>query len=229
MQLGLSSEAAADAPVAELVTACVRRGLSALELVLGHDIGPDEVLAADQAAHDIDVWLSGIVMDGCPDARALAALSRAADAPIIVRGDADLEIRIACAHSIIEEGGTALPLVSGPPDSWLSRITAAGLDFAWQVDDTCSDPAAAAERILQNRMLAYVRLAGGGPEVSMQDERGIGALMRVLALNGYTGPLVITPSSQRYRVAWAAWLGRRGGWGCGSKAAASERPIPIQL
>ena len=28
--------------------------------------------------------------------------------------------------------------------------------------------------------------------------------------------LILAPSSTRYRVAWETWLGRRGGWGCGS-------------
>lgn len=229
MQLGLSSEAAMDAPVSELLVACVRRGLGALELVLNPAIGPDDVLVATRMTNDIAVRISGIVADGCPDTQALAVLSRMADAPIIVRGEYDLPGRIACAREICLEGGTALVFVSGPPDSWLDTVTYTGVEFAWHVDETCQDPAAAAERILHARRIAAIRLAGGGPETAMLDERGIGALVRTLAIAGYDGPLIMTPSSQRYRVVWAAWLGRRGGWGCGSKADKTGRTVPLKL
>jgi hypothetical protein len=45
---------------------------------------------------------------------------------------------------------------------------------------------------------------------------GVGAMMRRLAVEGYAGTLVLAPSTARFRVAWRKWLGRRGGWGCGS-------------
>lgn len=227
MRLGISSEAAHGAPVDELVAACERRGLAALELVLGASIGPDDVLEAAKIAADVSVHISGIVADACPDTRALAALSRLANAPIIVRGDGDLHARIACTSGIVLEGGSALVFVSGPPACWLNVVTSAEVEFAWHVDETCLEPAAAAEGILRARPIPFVRLAGGGPETSTQNERGIGDLMRVLALAGYDGPVIMTPTSQRYRVVWSAWLGRRGGWGCGSRSDSSGREVPI--
>ena len=51
-------------------------------------------------------------------------------------------------------------------------------------------------------------------------------MMRELALAGYGGSLALAPSDQRYRVVWNAWLGRRGGWGCGSKAGA-HASLPV--
>jgi len=229
MRLGISSEAALDAPVDELVAACERRGLGALGLVLGTAIGPDDVLEAAKIAADVSVRISGIVVDGCPDTLAMAALSRLANAPIIVRGDSDLHARIACTSAIVLEGGSALAFVSGSPATWLDAVVGAGVEFAWHIDETCQDPAADAAQILRARPIRLIRLAGGGPELSTQNQRGIGDLMRALTLAGYDGPLIMTPSSQRYRVVWSAWLGRRGGWGCGSKTDSSQQSVPIHL
>jgi len=227
MQLGLSLEAAADAPVSELLVACVRRGLGALELVLGPSIGPDDILVATKVKDEMPVRISGIIADACQDTGVLVDLSRTADAPIIVRGDFDLQSRIARAKEIRLSGGNALALVAGEPESWLGAV--ADVDFAWHIDETCQNPAAAAEQILRERSIPFIRLAGGGPETALQDQGETGALMRVLALAGYSGPLIMTPSSQRYRIAWASWLGRRGGWGCGSKAGSADRSVPINL
>lgn len=227
MQLGLSSEAMPDASISDLLVACFRRGLGTLELVLGPGIGPDDVVLATRLAKNMPVRISGIVADEYSDTTALADLSRRAAAPVIVRGGSHLQTRIDCARAICNEGGTALAFVSGPPEAWLDAISDVG--FAWHIDEMCREPAAAAERILHARTIPCIRLSGGGPETAMQGEQGIGALMCVLAIAGYTGPVIMTPSSRRYRVAWATWLGRRGGSGCGSKADASGGSVPINV
>jgi hypothetical protein len=231
MRLGLSSEAAPDASVEELVATCARRGLSALELTLGADIEPDRVLRHVHDAQDAAVQVSGFLSAAAGYAHQLSALSRRAAAPIVVNGSSGLRGRLTFARSIAEHGGRALALVQGPADRWLDPVLDAGLGFAWQVDDTCSDPAGDAELILREAgSIEYVRLVGGGPEAALQEGRGVGALVRCLTLSGYTGPLILTPSSRRYRLAWAAWLGRRGGWGCGTRAGHAERAtIPIHL
>jgi len=96
-----------------------------------------------------------------------------------------------------------------------SRSTAA---FAWEVNPAVDDPADVpiVLRALGPR-LNYVRLRGGGPESLDQTGKGVGSLMSLLAMARYAGPLILTPTTARYHHAWAAWLGRRGGWGCGSK------------
>lgn len=67
--------------------------------------------------------------------------------------------------------------------------------------------------------LRYIRFRGGGPEAAQQSGLGVGALMARLALARFAGPLVLAPSTPKYRYIWHAWLGRAGGWGCGSKQA----------
>jgi len=216
MQLGLSSEAAYGASLDDLVATCARRGLAALELTLTNQVTADQLFRYFDA--DAAVRLSGLMSDDASAERRLATLSRDVGAPIIVRSP-DRHAGIRHVLNIIEYGGTALLLVKGPAPVWLDSVTAAGIGFAWQVDESNPDPAGDAELIMRRvQHIEYVRLAGGGPETMMQEGRGIAGLMRTLALAGYNGPLILTPTSQRFRLAWSAWLGRRGGWGCGSKA-----------
>jgi hypothetical protein len=79
---------------------------------------------------------------------------------------------------------------------------------------------------LFGRRLSHIRLLGGGPEAALHEGGGIGEVMGRLALSGYAGTMVLAPSSDRYRVAWQTWLGRRGGWGCGSRV---SHPSLVQL
>jgi hypothetical protein len=120
---------------------------------------------------------------------------------------------------LLADGGT-VALVRGPAAGWLDDIDSAGRECAWEIDCNAFDPGDDAAEVLARlgARLRYIRLIGGGPEAVMQEGRGIGALMSRLALAGYNGALILTPSSPRYRVAWETWLGRRGGWGCGSEA-----------
>lgn len=225
MRLGLSSEAAPGASAAELVDTCARRGLPAVEITLGAGTNPLDVL---EYARAFRVTLSGLLRTEGEDVRELAALSRRTAAPVIVGGNGSLEECIGIARAIIAASGNARVLVRGNAQGWLRTVTDAHVPFAWQIDDTCDDPAGDAALIpLHAGRIEYVRLVGGGPETALQEGRGVGAVMRTLALAGYDGPLILTPSSQRFRVAWSAWLGRRGGWGCGS-AAEARSIIPLQ-
>lgn len=218
MQLGLSSDAAPDASVDELVATCARRGLAALELTVWPGLHADKLFRSFDRQGE-GVRLSGLLTDDAAHTQRLAALSRSTGTPIIVRNSNDLRIGIRHANTIADYGGGALLFVSGPAEHWIEQVASAGIKPAWHVDETCLDPAADAKQIMDRfGAIEYVRLAGGGPETTMQEGRGVSALMRTLALAGYSGPLILTPSSQKYHVAWSTWLGRRGGWGCGSKA-----------
>jgi hypothetical protein len=225
MRLGLSSAAAPGASVAELVTACSARGLSALEIVVEHE---DVYQLAREivAAQDHGVSISGLLSRDSTDAPSLSALARVTGTPVIVADDCELKDRIDRVRAVTTRGGEALVLVRGPLEKWLDSVIASRVRFAWQVDHTSAHPAEDADRILEQGRIEYVRLVGGGPESAMQEGKGIGALMRRLTLAGCDAPLILTPSSPSYRVAWAAWLGRRGGWGCGSKAG-NQAVIPI--
>lgn len=223
MRLGLSSAAAPDADLGELIAACGARGLSALELRAGDGHGLEAVGNDSLAARlaDAGVAIVGFRTESSSNAFQLARLSTALDVAIITADDCAIEERIERTRRIIEEGGRALVSGKGPANDWHRAVLRAGLDFAWEIDAQGTDLKADADRVLGNgtAALRYIRFIGGGPESTLHEGRGIGELMGRLALSGYAGPVILAPSSTRYRVAWSAWLGRRGGWGCGSKVA----------
>lgn len=197
MRLGLSSAAAPDAPLADLLEACARRGIAALELREGdaHGVRPGDPAGAAAAAAEAGaagVAISGYRLDPSPQTAhaeaALAELAAALGAPLIV-GEA---VRLDGAVGV-----------------------------AWDADPLAGDVAAQGAALLERvgGRLHTIRLVGGGPETALNEGRGIGALMTQLALAGWAGTLVLAPSGRGYRVAWEQWLGRRGGTGCGSKVA----------
>ena len=228
MRLGLSSAAAPEAGAEDLVTACAARGLSALELRDGDGHG---IAAHDQpvALTDLLALAAGANVDiagyRTADSRAAVSLARLSNAlctAIIVADECDHAKRVDRARAIIDAGGRALVSVSGDVTVWHTALAASGLDYAWEVDAASGDVSEAAAMVLGQPGLRYIRFIGGGPEASLQEGRGIGTLMGRLALAAYAGPVILTPSSTRYRVAWETWLGRRGGWGCGSRSSAPE-------
>jgi hypothetical protein len=212
MRLGISSDADRTASIDELLHVCGRRGLAALELS-ADALDADAVRAA--AGH-ADVRLS-LASAGLLSSRVIG-LARELSLPLLLCGDAPHRELISLAWRVCARGVKALPLMRGPAEAWLHDVAHARIPFAWQIDDTVTDAALDCARILRHgELLTYVRLTGGGPEATMQEGRGIGAVMRQLALSGYDGTLILAPSSQRYRVVWSQWLGRRG-WGCGSSS-----------
>jgi hypothetical protein len=237
MRLALSSAAAPDAPLDDLLAACVRRGLPALELEDGHAHG----LGAGRAPHgdaaharalaaSAGVQLAGYRLpaaedDGSgraaleADMGSLMAFALALGAPLhlpaswLVSAPRDLQAgRVLAVLPAGEEGLSALDALDR------GGRGGARLPVAWDVDPGNADISAVAGELIGRlgQRLRHIRLYGGGPEGSGQEGRGIGPLMARLALAGFTGTIALAPSSPRYHVAWSGWLGRRGGWGCGS-------------
>ena len=232
MRLGLSSAALAGAGIDVLVDACAARALPALELRSGdgHGIGLGvDGTAARRVAEAHGVTIAGYWTHVRADVRVLARLSRSLHAPVIVDGADALGDRVERARNVGYADGSALVAVRGPADEWLSDMVCTETGYAWEIGTDGSDIASDVQRVLSEAPagLQYIRLIGGGPEAAMQDGQGIGALMAALALSAYDGPLVLTPSSPRYRVAWESWLGRRGGWGCGSNAGSDVVALAI--
>jgi hypothetical protein len=240
MRLGVTSAAAPDAGIEELFEACLRRGLTAVELRCS-DVLPDPRAASRiaTAANVAGLTIAGVFADVAAPPERLAAISRVLHAPTVI-GDAAgcahdtppsavMRSRARVAAEVAACGGDALVLLSGPARSWDDVVDQWAGDVAWQVADDCEDPVATAEMLLRRRSgsLRYIRLVGGGPESVNQEGRGIGAVMKRLAHAGYGGPLILVPSSPRFRTAWALWLGRRGGWGCGGRAVATPLPLAI--
>lgn len=247
MRLALSSAAAPDASLDDLLEACARRGLSGVELEAGHAHGltgtdPETARRARERMSEggVDVVGFRMPLSGSPGVRTLAAVGRALEAPLVLAPDgpgADLALEtLEHAGALASAGARALVSLEGvSAETWcvtdlLGPLATAPADVgvAWEVDpERLDDPSRAswvAHELVERlgRTLRLIRLRGGGPEAARQEGHGVGALMGTLALAGYDGALVLAPTSPRYRVAWSAWLGRRGGWGCGSRTADPE-------
>ncbi|ODT03983.1 MAG: hypothetical protein ABS52_06230 [Gemmatimonadetes bacterium SCN 70-22] len=229
MRSGLSSAAAPDAPLEALISGALRHGLAALELRAGDAHGVSGVLAARhgaareavQLAEAARVAIAGYRDTGRDDEEALVGLSRELGSPLLVDASTDLEERLARAVRLRESGAAVAVVVRGSTAAADAVVVAhRGLSVAWDADPAQGPLGATASQLLAHcsAALTHVRLLGGGPESVMHEGRGVGELMARLALSGFGGAVILAPSSTRFHVAWATWLGRRGGWGCGSHA-----------
>ncbi|HEX6940859.1 MAG TPA: hypothetical protein VF158_15690 [Longimicrobiales bacterium] len=240
MRLALSTEAAPELPLADLVAACVRRGLAALELVDGdgHGLSPARPAEARERLRTALAG-SGITVAAFR-ARSLeracsaemAAFAAAIGAPVVApagtAGDEVLE-----AARVYAGAGAMLLLAHGADPERVEALRAlveaapaGSLGLAWDVEPAEElSPVVAPVLQAAGPWLRHIQLRGGGPEAMGQEGRGIGVLAARLTLAGYDGTMALAPSTPRYRYAWGAWLGRRGGWGCGSKSAG---PAPLR-
>lgn len=239
MRLALSSAAARDLSLVELLDASERRGLAGIELVEGdsHSVGPEcvheRVLEVGAEARKRGVEIAAFRTQRLERAAepAMVRLAFGLDAPIVVPFDpitgdrALLEeagerydaigARLLLEHHL---GGDALPELL----ALIERIPGEGVGIAWDADPNVGHLGAAAAQILAEAgpHLRHIRLRGGGPETAQTEGQGIGSLIGRLTLAHYHHYLAVRPSTPRFHYAWKAWLGRaRGGWGCGSKSA----------
>lgn len=230
MQLGLSSAAVPGLSIAELADAAARRGLTTLELLAGDPGAPlprgeAEAAAACRAAEQAGVQIAGVLAESPRPTEAEARAAALFGAPLLVRpGSAKGPALAKEIARLAGFGARPIFLCASEPERMSAAraaVEAAPEGVAgvgWEVDPANDDPARLPEVLAAaGRKLEYVRLLGGGPESQQQTGLGVGALMARLALARYRGPLVLTPSTPVYHYIWRAWLGRAGGWGCGSK------------
>jgi predicted secreted protein len=230
MQLAVSSAAAPDLPLADLLEGCQRRGLAAVELVVDAITPPgsqDLSLLAGRIADSFarsPVSISSIAALTPGEAiRVAIRLGGALGAPVVVPGTAATTDSRSLLLTHLAAGGEVLLLhsaatASSPESARARAALGERAGIALEVDPSRDAPAAI-PAVLQSLgdTLRYVRLRGGGPEAAQQTGLGVGTLMGRLALARFAGPLVLTPSEPTYHRAWLAWLSRSGGWGCGSK------------
>ncbi len=233
MRSGLSSEAAPRATLDELLSGAARHGLTSLELRAGdgHDVsaatalGRDDGAAAKRTIAAASAELCGYRDTGCEDETALAELSRVLECRILVDSPAVLTHRLGRADLLRASGAAVAVVVRGREAVGDARmVTKAGHDVSWTADPRQEPLGGPAASLLADcgDSLCHIQLLGGGPESVMYEGRGVGELMARLALAGYSGDVVLAPSSPRYHVLWETWLGKRGGWGCGSRTADSS-------
>lgn len=234
MRLGLSSAAAPDAPFEELIAACRRRGLVALELAQGgaHGFGFDDIEASVRLAAEADgVEVSGFRMHSAGAPNEVARLTKATGVPAVIAFDDEPAARMRYAQQVAEAGGHALVMLRhDEPLRYAEAFASAGLRLSWEVDPMRVPIPAAHERgPIRLAALHDIRLIGGGPEIATLEGRGVDALLRDMALAAWSGFVIIAPSSPRFRVIWETWLGRRGGWGCGTAAEKQAKRSPTTV
>ncbi len=236
MRLNLSSAAAPEATLAELIEACRTRGIEGLELVAPASMAePLAEVWPDGRLRGTDVFLCGLYLTSAPlsDARKLARFSSRTGVPVVTPiGTVDPEEIEELAGSFSRAGGELLVSMPTEPaafDLFARRATSTemeGVGFAWELRPGEDDPILMSQVLTAaGSRLRYIRLHGGGPEAVRQGGAGIGPLMARLAAARFSGSVVLLPSNRRFHYAWRAWLGRVGGWGCGSK---QSDPIPLR-
>lgn len=220
MQLILSSTALPEASLETLRRAAQRRDLAALELVLR--VGPPQRLAdpgdvflTDAAKGDPPVqWL---LLEGTPSVTDV--LYRSRQASLL---DAGLLLQNAIPESPL---GLPLGLVHGTDRKAAQKAAAwARMHDAktcWSVELGQRDPEQFADVLeVTAPTLAHVRLLGAGPETqsAAPGTAGTGAVLKELALHGYSGSVALAASADGSTAAWREWLFERRGWGCGTAA-----------
>ncbi len=225
MRLGLCSGASPEASLDELLQAAGRRGFAVVELRDGDahgvdSVGPPPAVAARAVAEGVEI--AGYRVTAPTEPRRLARIAAQIAAPILYDGAVGVGERLEFALRLASEGvPTGFVIRSGETTADVRAAHDAGLDLAWEADPRDGPLGPGVARLLDEfgDGLRHIRLHGGGPEAGLQEGQGVGEMTARLALAGYQGTVVVTPSSPRYHIAWQSWLGRRGGWGCGSKAA----------
>ncbi len=237
MRLSLSTAASPGVELEAFDAACRARGLDGVELVLEETEDVASVVARARASAARIVAL-----------RAEDALSL----PTLVRAAAELGLPLSVPHGIAAALGTDAVLALARPledtqgkvllgfathlDDVIaasSIVRAAGsppsLGLAWDLRPGSEDlRASSAVLLAAHEHLGLVRLHGGGPEQRDQDGRGVGPLFVELAISGYAGPIVLTPSSPTELPRWQDWLSSRKLAGCGSGHPAGEHEVDVR-
>jgi sugar phosphate isomerase/epimerase len=228
MRTALSSAAAPRATLDDLLAALTRHGLASVELRMGDghalDVtsSPDALNAAADALRAAQVRVAALLDDhGVPTEFAMRAV-RALDTQLVIGTAASLYERLQRADAARAAKVPVAVLVGGrQADADARVVRAAGHRVVWEAHPDDAPLAEVCDRVIAASAdaLVGVRVCGGGPEGSLHEGRGIGALMARLAVAGFDGALILAPSDRKYHLLWESWLHRHGGWGCGSRAA----------
>lgn len=227
MKLSLSTAASPGVSIDALDAACRRRGLDGVEIVIDQSVRAcdasvvalraetfDEHFAADLARVSGQHRVPLSVPPGAVSADSLPRLARVFSdrgGTLLIGFATDLEQVVAATTALREAGN--------PPS----------LGLAWELRPNTDDLRISGAVLLAAREhLRLVRLHGGGPEQRDQDGRGVGPLFVDLAISGYGGPIVLTPSSPEQVPRWLDWLSSRKLAGCGSGHAAGEHEVDVR-
>jgi len=236
MKLSLSAAAAPGIELDALDAACRTRGLDGIELVVA-SAGEARTLAARvRAAGARVVALRAERLDDSA-AEALARLSCELGVPVSVPLDVVLAGQLTKLARVFTDAGGTLLVGFGTDLQQVVEVTAAlqaagdppSVGLAWELRPSSEDLGASGAVLLAaRRHLRLVRLYGGGPEQHQQDGRGVGPLLVDLAISGYGGPIVLTPSDSAELPRWRDWLASRRSAGCGSAHPSGEHEVDVR-
>src|SRR5690606_6321351 len=216
--------------------ACRARGLDGIELVIESGDDASALAVRMRAAGVRGVALRTEQVGGLPidaPARLSKELAAPLSVPLATVPSSSLPILM---QSFAEAGGTLLVGFDTDLDQVVAladRLRAAGelpcVGLAWEVrPNTEALGASGAVLLAARERLRLVRLHGGGPEQHDQDGKGVGALFVDLALAGFGGPIVLTPSRTEQVARWGEWLASRKIGGCGSAYPAGEHEVDVR-
>jgi len=226
MQLALSSAAVPDASIETLRRAARRRDLKALELVLGvghgHGIGtpstpegkPRMDAVPPQAGAPPVRWLLASERPSVTQVLNWGRQASLRNAGLLLQGavlESPMGLPLALVHGTdLQEAhrAAAWARMHDAKTCWTVRLGQRESDgFAEVLDVTAPT-------------LAHVRLLGAGPEAQSagSDGLGTGAVLKELALQGYSGTVSLAPSANGSMSAWREWLFEERGWGCNTAA-----------
>jgi len=226
MQLALSSAAVPGVSIETLRCAARRRDLKGLELVLGaghgHGIGmpskPGGRATTDavspRAGEPPVQWLLASRTPSATDVLYWGRQASLLDAGLLLQGavlDSPMGLPLALVHGTdLQEAqrAAAWARMHEAKTCWTVRLGQRASDrFAEVLDVTAPT-------------LAHVRLLGAGPEAQSigPDSVGTGAVLKELALRGYSGTVALAPSTQGATSEWCEWLFEERGWGCNTAA-----------
>lgn len=225
MRLTLTSAALPEAPLDRLRRAARRRDLEALEVVVGAghahgveaacEVGPEDAGASLIESEGPPIrWL---LMEGAPSVAEILYSGR--QAALL---EAGLLLRDAVPESPL---GLPIGLVHGTDPEAAQKAAAWArmhdANTCWEVALGRRDPESVADVLDATApTLAHVRLLGAGPETQSEvpGTTGTGAVLKELALHGYSGTVALAPSAEGSLEAWRKWLFEGRGWGCGTAA-----------
>lgn len=234
MRTALSSAVAPRASLNDLLAGLARHGLDALELRMGDQHTLDAsanastLTSAKQLITSAGAQVVGFLDELGTDPQSVAGLVHAFDSRLLLGTSLPIDQRLESARKAKDAGIPVAIVVGGTNAAQeAAQVKASGYSVVWEAHPALSSLGDTCQAVMQasGDSLVGVRLCGGGPESQLHEGRGIGTLMAKLALSGYTGFLSITPSDRKYHILWETWLGRRGGWGCGSKASTPVEPL----
>lgn len=224
MKLSLSTAAAPELALGALDEAVSARGLDGIELTIN---ATDDLasLAATVRTSGARIIALRVETFNKGHADKLARLSAELGVPVSTPPGAVASEEIASLEQVFAAAGGTLLLGFGTDlteaIAVMAALTKAGdplsMALSWDLRPSVDELSAAGAILLTaRRQLRVVRMHGGGPEQHQQDGRGVGPLLVDLAISGYGGPIVLTPSAPSELPRWRDWLASRKATGCGS-------------